>query len=1180
MAVFATVVCWFSLDRAQSQQNPALPRRLRVERLEQRTLLSNFGSVPLWDGERVDGTGGQTMLNYFGGGLGASSGATVSYTTAVVHSGQGGYCINLSGSVAQGSFAFVQTTLGATGKPPPYMDTRDLTPYQYISCWINNQTGVPFTVQLNIQDYHADSGHQALWSQVVPSKSGWMQIEAPLDLKVWTVSATPPDLTRARLLGFVIVANRGSAVSGKVYLDDVDLIEPGGAVDPAQTSPEVLAQRLAKREFDALWGTRDPNTGLLPAISSFEDVTALNVTAALLKSLPNAVAQGWISSSAADGYVAQVVQTLGTILNQDTYLPARYVDRVSLQPDYDIEVSSADAAYMYLALYQYEWLSGTSAALRTNIGQLLARFNFKPFATSQGWLMSYDPAGKTFSTGIYDEYSGEIWLISLAADLAGQVDINALWNSGINRLAIPTLDNKSSYIVGSSPDNRSPFMQWLFPMFVNVCGLGSDDYPVPALACNPLDNATTYQTDVDARLAAEGRSTMLQPDAGDDYTGTHYHAYSAWDDFKQSTLFMPWSDSLALLGDPSAAGTALQQLLVSGLQGPFGLVDSAFWTTGDLSPVNVAARNDLWNTSLSLTALDQYLYQDNQYLTSAPAVGSALAEVFRGALNLTGTSFSFTGGLTPATWTILVNGSKVTSIPATTTAVIFTGIGSSATATITGASASGESAVISPGQATFNGVGTSGPYTVTATNLFSATVTSGGSGALSVTDATGGNTLTELPTLTTLASSGNSASQIVANGFNNVLATATAAGSSTVASLFGSSAADTFTANPQTAVMQDTAKTSYRLQADGFTTVRGNGGAGGDTALLTDAAGGTFNATSTTTTLTGTGYNIIANNFKSVQATAVGPADAATLRAGPGTNVFVGSKGKSEFEGVNYNNVANGFFTVNAYGAAGGYNTALLTDSAGNATATLKPQTATLSDAPAGPASYQINLASGFQMIQVFETSLVRNSTAILQGSSTAANSFTSTSTDATLVPSAGNTYREYVRGFTTVQATATYANDTANLYDSPGNDTFTATPAGATMSLAGGKTVVAAGFKTVNAYSRYGGTDTANLTGTAGSDAASLWSTSTLMKMSTGSTVRAWYFARYNLDGGGGSGDTVTTMDAAVLPTKQTTVAGAKVIAWLADFAEINEDYSPGSQNTNKSYAIAVDQVLTAYWS
>jgi hypothetical protein len=106
------------------------------------------------------------------------------------------------------------------------------------------------------------------------------------------------------------------------------------------------------------------------------------------------------------------------------------------------------------------------------------------------------------------------------------------------------------------------------------------------------------------------------------------------------------------------------------------------------------------------------------------------------------------------------------------------------------------------------------------------------------------------------------------------------------------------------------------------------------------------------------------------------------------------------------------------------------------------------------------------------------------------------------------------------------------------------------------------------------------SLTDTAGTDAAWLWSTDALMKMSNGDTVRAWYFAKYNLGGGGGSGDTVTTMDALVLTTRQTTVAGAKVIAWLADFAEMNQDYSPGSQYTSKSYPIAVDEVLTAYWS
>jgi hypothetical protein len=616
-----------------------------------------------------------------------------------------------------------------------------------------------------------------------------------------------------------------------------------------------------------------------------------------------------------------------------------------------------------------------------------------------------------------------------------------------------------------------------------------------------------------------------------------------------------------------------------------GIASVSVLVNGQTTPATVSGNT--WSATLSTPPAGTYNVQatatDNAGNSSTVTATGALVvnAVTATTLNLSGTSFSFTGGLTPATWTILVNGSKVTNIPTTTTTVSFTGTGTTATATITGASASGESAAILPGQATFNSVGSSGLYTVTATNVLSATVTSGGSGSLSVTNNAGGNILTELSTSTVLASASNSAQAMVAKGFNNVIAAATGAGSSAVANLFGSNASDTFTANPQSAVMQDTAGTSYRLEADGFTTVRGTGGVGGDTALLTDAAGGALNATGTIATLSGTGYSITANNFASVQAIAVGPSDAAHLQAGTGTNVFVGSKGKSELRGVNYDNIASGFFTVSAYGASVGYNTALLTDSTGNATATLSPQTATLTDASArGPASYQINLASGFQVIQTFETSLVGSNTAILKGSSTAANSFTSTSTNATLVPSAGNAYREYEQGFATVQATSTYANDTACLYDSPGNDTFTGTPTSATMRLATGKTVIAAGFKTVNAYSRYGGTDTASLTGTAGTDTAWLWSTSALMKMSTGNTVRAWYFAKYNLDGGGGNSDTVTTMDASVLPTKQTTVAGARIIAWLANFAEMNQDYSPGSQNTNKSYAIAVDEVLTAYWS
>jgi hypothetical protein len=546
-------------------------------------------------------------------------------------------------------------------------------------------------------------------------------------------------------------------------------------------------------------------------------------------------------------------------------------------------------------------------------------------------------------------------------------------------------------------------------------------------------------------------------------------------------------------------------------------------------------------------------------------------------------TFSFTGGPTLASWVVKLNSQQLT-IPAGTTAIEFNGNGGTDTVTINGTSATGESASIALGAVNFTDAGAGGtPYTVTAVNFTSATISTGGSGTLAVSDNTGNNLLTMMPATTTLTNSSNTAQQIVAKGFNNVTAAATGNGSSTLVSLFGGTGADTLTASPQGAVLADKAGT-YTLTADGFVTVRASGGTGNDTALLTDAVGGAFSATPTSAVLTElSGSVITANNFKSVQATAVGATDTASLSGGVGSNSFVGGKGRSELKGVNYDNVAKGFYAVSVTGAASGFNTALLTDAAGNAALTVKPQSATLSDASAAKAaSYKINLVSAFQVIQAYETSLAAGSTATLNGSTTAANVFTSTpnTNNATLMPAVGSAFREYVQGFTTILANSTNANDTANLYDSAGNDTFTGTPITSKMSLSTGRIVTASGFKTVNAFSRNGGVDTANLTGTTGPDTTTLRSTDALMKFNGGGSVHAWFFAKYSLNGGGSS-DTVTTINGTDVAGKQTSVQGASIIAWLANFAQIDETYSnPTSQKTNQTIQNLTDQVFTAYWS
>jgi hypothetical protein len=610
-----------------------------LEQLEGRDLLSglNLAEVPLLDGEREDPD--SRLIHYLGGNLSAAAGATFDYTEASVHSGRGAYEMAIDGTLGSGGVAFVQMTLGATGFGDPYLDTRDLTHYGEVAFWIRNATGTPFTLELGIKDFEDSNARQVRWIQPVMAADQWIEVRASLDLLPrwvgpaqagWMIDG-PVDLTRARSLSLAIVANQGSAVTGSVWLDDLRLVEPGEAIDPTVYDVDAMVVQLARRQFDALWGVRDRTTGLLPTISAYQDVMATNVTAALVKSLPGAVQRGWIGPSEADSYVETLVDTLHQMLDKAHHLPARYVDRVSLNANFHREESSVDAAIMYLALYQYQARYETPAALRDGIGQLLDRFDFRPFATARGWRMALDLSTGAFAPWIYDGYSGEIGLISLAAHLAGQADMAALYHSGTFRDSFPSLDDSFQYVMHASDQHQAPFMQWLLPLFVDVSGRGPDNYPDSDLASNPLTNAIGYQTDVIARLDDRGRLGCFQPDAGNDWRSLpeNYRAYSVFNDFGQPSLYMPWSVAFGFLADPAAAEAALRQLLQAGLHGPFGLVDSAFWDDGQPAPRDVAARTDLWNTSLSLLAFQQYLYQDNRFLTSVPEVAAAFDPVFR-----------------------------------------------------------------------------------------------------------------------------------------------------------------------------------------------------------------------------------------------------------------------------------------------------------------------------------------------------------------------------------------------------------------------------------------------------------------------------------------------------------------------------------------------------------------------
>jgi len=590
--------------------------------------------VPFWDGETATTPDGP-LVNRYGGASPNQFRTSVSRTTSTVHSGTGGYRIDTVGSIPAGSFGFFQPALTGSTPSSAYGVGRDISRFEASDFWLKNDTGSPFTLKFEIKDYRDSGSHLAYRTYSVPSSSGWQQYSAPLDLADpdWTVVGSP-DLGRARYLAFVLEANQGQAINGSLYLDDMVFVEPGGPIDVQAAPLDVLAERIARRQWDGLWGSRNRTNGLIPAGSTTATVGALNATSAVLKMLPGAVGRGWVNQSDADAYVTQLVGAFNTIMDAAVYVPPRYFDSVTLAPVWAQEESSVDAAFMALALHQYKSLATTSAAMQTSIQDLVDRFNFAAFSDMQqpttGWKLAYQYGSGQFTAGTYDGYSGEPWLISLAAQLAetNRIDIATHWNSAVFRQQESLVDADNAHLVHSFPEWRAPFLQWLLPLFVDVSQRGIDTYPDRTLASNPLRNAVRYQEEVDAYFASLGRALFLQPDAGSNGPGTAYNQYSAYDDHGEPELFMPWSVAFSLLGDPAAAEAALRNHLDRGLQGPLGLSDSVHWATGAADPNHVTARHDFWNTALSTMALLEYLFQDNAFFTALPEVAAALDQVF------------------------------------------------------------------------------------------------------------------------------------------------------------------------------------------------------------------------------------------------------------------------------------------------------------------------------------------------------------------------------------------------------------------------------------------------------------------------------------------------------------------------------------------------------------------------
>lgn len=591
---------------------------------------TDFSVIPLVDGERSD------TVNTFGGPFGAGNVRHVRFQTQTVHRGARAACIELN-RVPPGQRHFFQCFASGFGPTKAYYQTRNLTRYQRLEFVVRNETGIPAAALVELKDHRDCESHRALYRFTMPDRAEWTRVVVPLRLDAlgWVVEGEP-DMARVTAIG-LLMDSADPPRNGRLYLDDMVLVERDGPLEIETAPLETLLERLARRQWDALWSARSRDHGLIPNTSYQSTDAGLNATATVLWMLPAAVRRGWVAKDEADSYMRLLVQTLDGLLDRASYLPPRNVDWVTLEPSLLPEESSVDAAFVALALHQYESLPETPEDLRRRIDRVRNRFNFAAFGRARGWCMAFRYAKGSrparFIRAVYDGHTNENKVISLAAHLSRRhhVPIVEHWNSDVFRIRAQLVAATTPPAVHSLKAFRAPFTQALLNLFVDVRDRNTDLFPASDLATNPWRNFVDYQQGVMARLAELGRPCLVQPDAGDDGSLRNYQQFSLYEDFGQPDLFMPWSVSFALLADADGAEAALRFLLKYGLHGPLGLVDSAHWATGAPVPYAVTGRHDFWNTGLSTMALLERLdgpLRRSRYFADLPEIRAAMDAVF------------------------------------------------------------------------------------------------------------------------------------------------------------------------------------------------------------------------------------------------------------------------------------------------------------------------------------------------------------------------------------------------------------------------------------------------------------------------------------------------------------------------------------------------------------------------
>ncbi len=592
---------------------------------------TDLGVVPLFDGKQTE------LVNTWGGFWSLGGGKPAfSLRLRDLPGSQHGLCIEIHDRKER-DICDLQCFSSGFGRTGEYYQTRDLTRYARLRFRVRNTTGAAVAGKLQLKDYRDSTEHSATCPFDLPKGEEWTVVDLPLNTSTapWTHKGSA-DLSRVLTLDFILEPGR-SVKSGEICMEEVALIEPGSPVD-AETSPiNVIAERLARRQWDGLWAARNRRHGMIPNNSFQATDAGLNTTAAVLWMLPTATRRHWVERDEADRYVESLVKTIDRLLDRAKYLPPRNVDWVTLEPSLLPEESSIDAAFLALALYQYGALASTPESLRQAVQRTRNRFDFKPFTSAAGWRMAYRYPNRYGPEGFipctYDGYTNEGNLISLAAHLSPghAVSIETYWNSSAHRVRAGLTPSGGAPVVHRLAEFRSPFTQALWNLFVDVRERGVDCYPDDQLAVNPWSNFVCYEQNVLSKLAEAKRPYLVQPDAGDDGSLGCYRQFSVYDHCGRDDLFMPWSAALALQSGAEHSDTALRFLLAHGLSDCFGLADSARWKTGASEAYAISPRHDFWSTSLSTMALLEWLdgpAGSSRTFAALPEVSSALDRVF------------------------------------------------------------------------------------------------------------------------------------------------------------------------------------------------------------------------------------------------------------------------------------------------------------------------------------------------------------------------------------------------------------------------------------------------------------------------------------------------------------------------------------------------------------------------